>query len=95
MVAPFVRASTRRRSVICLRTSGSRSAIGSSRSSSRGRLPRARAKATRVDWPPESVPTLALIGMPPSSMTDSAVSWCQVGFSSCPMRRVSRTLKRG
>lgn len=77
------------------RASGSRSDIGSSSSSSSGRLPKARAKATRVRWPPERVPMRALSGTLPDRTIRSASAWSQRGLSSRPSRSVSATVKRG
>ena len=59
MVVPCSAASAIRAPISSCRASGSRSAIGSSSSSSSGRLPKARARATRVRWPPERVRILA------------------------------------
>ncbi len=93
-VVPRSTASAIRRVLISSRASGSRSAIGSSSRRSSGRLPKARAKASRVRWPPESVPTRASIGTLPERTMRCAAAASQSGFSSAPIRSVSATVNR-
>ena len=78
------------------RARGSRSAIGSSRSSSSGRLPRARASATRVRWPPESARIFVSGSRSPSATIRSAVRASQRrGLRSRPSRRVPAMVSWG
>jgi hypothetical protein len=69
------------------------SAMGSSSSSSRGRLARVSASASWVRRPPDSCPTRRSGGSSNRSSQRSATAWSQPGLSRAPKRSISSTLK--